>query len=623
MLSGLAIYGHDHPAHWRADHIALGRWLAPSTPEDAFDRQPYDGRAGKIRLVGDARFDNRDELIDALGIRAPQAARMADCELLVRFWERWGEATLDRLVGDFAFAVWDEDRGTLQLVRDPVGSRPLFYHEGAGFFAFASMPSGLYTHPDIPCEIDEERAAWAAMLVMDVEDRSFFRTIRAVRPGETLSVSAAGIRRRRYWQPENLPRLRLESPAAYADALRETFDRAVASQVRGTSDVAMQVSAGLDSTCVAVAAAPILARQGRRAVAFTAAPPADYIGLPVPGRIIDESLLAAAVVAPHANVEHVILRCGTGTPFDNLNRHAEVFQQPMVSICNSVWLEPMLDAARARGIGVMLTGFGGNATISHRDPIALRSLAVERRWGTLIQQARLLIRNGHASGAGLAAQFIGPIVPDWMWGLTMRAAGRARNTVAGHTIVHPDLRDAQLNARRAKGLDQWGRIGYGVDTRRLTLAYNDMGTFNKGVLGGWQVDLRHPTVDRRVIELCLSIPESEFVRDGVPASLYRRAFGARLPATLLDETRRGLQGADWHERMVAGHAALLDEVAHMERDQLVRRLFDLKRLRHLAERLPTDGWHHPVIVGTYRIAMLRAISIGHFIVSTRSLAASL
>src|SRR5262245_22213614 len=107
MLKAQKVYGPHDTSSWSAEGIALGRNLFRSLPEDVHDRQPLIGGGGRSALVADVRLDNRSELVEALGIEPDRARTLADAELLLLAWERWREAVFDRLLGDYAFALWD------------------------------------------------------------------------------------------------------------------------------------------------------------------------------------------------------------------------------------------------------------------------------------------------------------------------------------------------------------------------------------------------------------------------------------------------------------------------------------------------------------------------------------
>ena len=202
-----------------------------------------------ISLVADVRLDNRDELTDALRIPAPQARTLCDAAILLAAVERWDESCLERLVGDYAFAAWDGVRQRLLLARDPLGHRPLHYHRGNNFFAFASMPKGLHALPEVPYAADEERVAEFLVLMPETGPQSFFLGIERVEPGHLSPSRQNGLATRRHWQPSRR-RIALPRPEDYSEALRDLLDKAVSCRLRGTGDVGAYLSGGLDSGAV-------------------------------------------------------------------------------------------------------------------------------------------------------------------------------------------------------------------------------------------------------------------------------------------------------------------------------------------------------------------------------------
>jgi asparagine synthase (glutamine-hydrolysing) len=112
MLKAQQIYGPHHSAQANDGPLSLGRNLFRLLPEDVHDRGPVRSEDGRRILVADVRIDNRDELADQLGC----GTTLSDAAVLMRALEHWGEAALDHVIGDFAFAYWDGDR--LLLARD-------------------------------------------------------------------------------------------------------------------------------------------------------------------------------------------------------------------------------------------------------------------------------------------------------------------------------------------------------------------------------------------------------------------------------------------------------------------------------------------------------------------------
>jgi asparagine synthase (glutamine-hydrolysing) len=609
MLLALQRFGPDISETTSAPGCALGRNLFELTSEDNLDRQPVTGRAGDLLLVFDGRIDNRDELASALGISSAKLPVVSDAELVIRAVERWDNETVDHLIGDYAFAVFDRRAEQLTLVRDPLGGRPLFWHRTRDRIAFASMPMGLHALDGVERRPDRVRVE-QLVAHLPPTGHSFFEGINRVEPGNIVIFDRDRTHVRRYWNPQ--PRdLGLRTFTDHVDAYRELLDRAVASRLRGTGKaVATHLSGGWDSSAVTATAARQMAAIGGRVDAFTTVPAAaDAVAVPR-NRFADEGPLAAAVAALHPNIDHIRLPGSHRSPIADLDGYLAVYHRPMVNLCNHVWLADIRREARARGHRVLLTGEIGNFTISNAPATILADYLRRGDWAGWAREAAGTLRTRRARVRGVLASSFGPWVPLPIW-RKLECFGSGA-PIAANFPLHPDrLRDMKevLEAeasRRPRDFHQATLDGI----RSL-----DFGEYHKGVLGGWGIDKRDPTADVRIVEFMLSLPPDMFLKGGVRRPLARAALSDRLPPAVLDEKRKGLQAADWHVGLTAdrdGVRALLDRIAS---DPLASDILDVKLLQRLVDDWPTDNWHDPVIVARYRNALLTALSAGHFLVS--------
>jgi asparagine synthase (glutamine-hydrolysing) len=615
MLASQTLYGPDAGARWSESDVALGRRLMRMLPEDTYDRQPLIGSDGFYVLVADIRLDNRDELTEALRIPATQARRLCDAAILLAAIERWEELCLERIVGDYAFALWDAARKRLLLARDPLGQRPLHYHRGNQFFAFASMPKGLHALAEVPCAPDEDRIAEFLALMPETGPQCFFRGIERVEPGHVVTVTPTGLVTRRHWQPTRRC-IVLNGPAEYAEALRDLLDQAVRCRLRGAEDVAAQLSGGFDSAAVAATAARLLAPSGRRVIAFTAVPREGYDGSAPRNRIVDEGPYAAATAALYPNMEHVLIRSHGRSPLDDLDQSFFLIDRPSLSICNAVWGNSICDAARKRKLTVLLTGALGNLGLSYNGLELLPELFCNGRWLRWWSEARALVAWGGMRWRGVLANTLGPWCPAAVWLWLNRAVHGTSFKIEDHTAINSRrLAELDLPARaKACGVDlsyrPW-RDSFAV--RLWALRRGDPGNYNKGTLGGWHIDTRDPTADVRLLEFCLAVPTEQFLSGGKQRALARRALADRLPRIVLEERRRGLQGADWHEGLTVARARVAAELGRLNACAPAVRALDLPRLSRLVETWPTGGWDRDEVSVPYRLALLRGIAIGHFL----------
>lgn len=610
ILRGQQIYAPEAAAVAQHGNVAIGRRLFATVPEDVHDRGPITGGGGRWALVADVRLDAREELCGQLAIRASEAKRLCDSAIVMRAIERWHEDAIERLIGDFALILWDAAEARLILARDFLGHRPLHYHQSPMFVAVASMPKGLHALPDVPREPNERAVAEFLALLPESGSTSFFRHVDRVAPGEIVCISPDRLQRRNYWNFEYKP-LKVRDDE-YVEATCEVFNRAVAARLRGAEhEVGTHLSGGLDSSAVSATAARIMAPNGR-VVAFTAAPAEGFHGRRSLDRFNDESDHAAAVAALYPNMEHVVIRGDAKSPLDALDRNFFLFDRPLLNLCNAVWTDDILDLAKARGLKVLLTGEMGNMTTSFGGLQNLSMMLARGRLGPLVREALLLKRNGMPLRR-IAARTVGPFLSRSMWERIYRLRGRNLD-IAEYTALKRDCAEALTRDAEAQGRTNGTRPWRDAFAQRKAVLHRcDEGNYAKGYLGGWGIDLRDPTSDRRVVELCLSIPPEQYLRNGETRALARRAFADRLPPMVIRETRAGYQGADWYRGLRGSWSLARDEIERIAQLPPAAEMIDARRLRSFLNVDEDIDWNSQQTEFRYRLALLRGISGGHFL----------
>lgn len=616
MLAAQRIYGPHGDAVWDAGDIAFGRSIFEALPEDAYDRGPVEGRGGRYRLIGDVRLDNRSELASALGIAADDARRMSDSGFLMRAWERWQFDAFERLHGDYAFALWDATDRRLILARDPLGMRPLHYHKGHDFVAFASMPKGLHAVPEVPQGPDEIRMAEFLALIPEEGPRSFYRDISRVESGHYVAIDAGCIAAHRHWDPTPTS-IGIWRGRDAVEAVRACFDEAVHACLRGAdAQVGTHLSAGLDSAGVTATAARIMAPSGGRVTAFTSVPRRGYDGPAPPGRLGDEGPLAAATAELYANIDHVLMPTDGGALTDGWDKSFFLMDRPLLNPCNQRWWNAINAEASRRGIRVMLTGETGNMSLNYAGLERLPELVRSGAWATLVKELSALARKRRMRWPGAAAAAFGPWVPERIWTeMHLRRHGEAIKLERYSALRTDRARDLQAEGlARSRGIDfSYRPRKDGFEGRLWVMRRIDRGNFQKAALGGYGVDQRDPTANRRLVELCLSLPSALFLHDGELAALGRRVLADRLPAAVLAERTRGYQAVDWHEGLTASRQELTGDIARLAELPLAAELLDLPRMRALMADWPEQGWERLSTVQDYRMTIMRGAAAGHFL----------
>jgi asparagine synthase (glutamine-hydrolysing) len=608
MLHALQLYGRDDCAQYTSASLAMGRCLLRLLPEDDFDRQPLSA-GGVTSLVADIRLDNRSELEDELGCSRQRAAEMADSELLLAAWQRWHEQCLDHLSGAFSFAVWNEEEQHLFLARDHTGERPLFYASTANCFAFASMPKGLHSVPFVGAEVDEDYIAHYLSLANMPIEQTVFRNVRRLPSGCSLSIHRGKTKLSRHWRSADLPELSLGSPEEYLDCFLERFDRAVGARLRTRGRIGAQLSGGLDSGAVAATAARLLGADGRELTCFTAVPRPGFAGLDSRTQFGDEGAAAAEVVALYPNMRHVLVGSSATSFLDILDHNNNLYDHPCFGPSNEVWSNAISDRARADGITLLLNGNCGNSTLSYDGMAAFSAWFRSGHWGTLFRVGGQLTRARATSMRSIVRNAVWPSLPFWLRSVT---DPHMRGFSLDYSILQPEIAQ-RLDLERIAFHDlNWTSVD-GRSMLRTLLEYGDVADTTIAYQGGWQLDFRDPTYDRRIVEFCLTVPLEEFVRGGQLRSLARRGMVGRLPASTLQRTQRGRQSADWHLNLGEVRGRMAEQVEILQNSPLASRMLDLARMRRLIADWPSSGFERPDINRCHHIALTRGFSVGRFL----------
>jgi asparagine synthase (glutamine-hydrolysing) len=247
------------------DAVALGCARMVVTPEDAGAEQPLVSPRTGCAIIADIRLDNREELLRQLPDHPSPA--ISDAEIVLRAYEVWGSATWSRLLGDFAFVLWDPRHQRLICGRDTSGQRMLFYRVDQRTFAAASEIQQLLQDSAVPVTPNEERLRdYLVQIKLQGNERdhqdTFFAGISALPAGHMLTVDHDNIGLRRYWELAPPAELRYRSEDEYAEHFLALFAEVVRSRLRTAHPVGALLSGGLDSSSI-VCLAQELYRTGR------------------------------------------------------------------------------------------------------------------------------------------------------------------------------------------------------------------------------------------------------------------------------------------------------------------------------------------------------------------------
>jgi asparagine synthase (glutamine-hydrolysing) len=543
MNSILAHRGPDGGAVWCDGAIGLGHRMLHTTSESLREALPFVNPAADLVITADARIDNREELIEALDLTNRTAEEMADSQFILAAYQKWGERCPERLLGSFAFAIWDGRRRSLFCARDHVGTKTFYYFQSDGTFIFASEIKALLSHVEVPRKLNEVRVAEYLASIFEDRTNTFYAGILRLAPAHSLAISPERVQLRPFWSLDPERELRLGSDDAYAEAFRELFTKAVGCSMRSAFPVASSLSGGLDSSSVSCVARQWLAQRG--------ALPLRTFSIVFDELVeCDERRFINKVLASGGFEPHYITADRLG-PLENIEsmlwHQDEAFYAPGLF---STW--ELFRAARDQGVRILLDGHDGDGIVSHGFG-RLNELAETGQWQALTVEAR-----------GLAKVY-GNSITKILWGYLRRykldpffsrQRGLQRLQGVSRALLQrvrfdqsqpdPSSWKALVNpefARRiglAERYRSWSRGQPGGIQRERQMHYRTLlsglqpfalEVFDKAA-AAFSIELRHPFWDKRLVEFCLALPSEQKLFGGWGRVVMRRAMANILPSEI-------------------------------------------------------------------------------------------
>jgi asparagine synthase (glutamine-hydrolysing) len=250
MIRMLAHRGPDDTGFHAEDGVGLSH-ARLSIIDLAGGKQPMCNEDSSLWITFNGEIFNYLELREELVRKGHRFATRSDTEVILHLYEEKGENCVQYLNGQWAFAIWDNQRRRLFLSRDRLGVRPLFYTHTNKSFIFASEIKAIFAHPGITREIDVNGLDEVFTYWCTIPPTTIFRSIHELPPGHSMTVDASGIVTRPYWHIQFEKISGAVNPSeeqSYADQLLELLADATRIRLRSDVPVGAYLSGGLDST---------------------------------------------------------------------------------------------------------------------------------------------------------------------------------------------------------------------------------------------------------------------------------------------------------------------------------------------------------------------------------------
>jgi len=475
-----------------------------------------------LRLESNARIDGRDELIRKLNLKESPT----DDELILHAYEAWGEDCVKHLIGDFAFAIWDDRKQRLFCARDHFGVKPFFYTHISNNFNCGSTLNDLRVDPNVSDKLNE--IAVGDYLLFGVNQNlstTIFKDIQRLPPGHSLTLSDGTIKIRRYWTPSCSDKVRFRDPASYVERFSELLSRAVKDRLR-TSRVAVSMSGGLDSTSLAAVARTQLNDNS-----------AVHGFCVVYDRVLpDEERHYSTIAANHLGIPITHLD-GDRYPLFHEHEPGDMNQpEPFLLSPLAGQFHSLLRGCANFG-PVALTGYDGDSFMNVPPPLKIRT-RVKRQ---LYRKLPIHI-----------------LLPRWV-----------KRSFAKRTHLAERLKHSQTDpVDVASPLNPiWTALFEGYDPGATKLA----------------LEVRHPFMDVRLIEFLLSIPLSPW---RINKHILRQSMKDQLPEAVLNRDKTPLAGDLTLQLATRASVRWLDS---FEVSPQLRDFVDLSCRRKFLDEKTSDG----------------------------------
>jgi asparagine synthase (glutamine-hydrolysing) len=265
MTETMALRGPDAQGVWIDRHVALGHRRL-SVIDLQGGAQPMQATSqGKplACLTYSGEVYNFVELREDLIKHGHHFETKSDTEVVLRSYLQWGEDFVDRLVGIYAFAIWDTRKQELLLVRDRLGVKPLFYQPFGHGVLFGSEPKAILAHPEVSARVGVDGLRMA-LTNFAIPGRAIYDGMYEVKPGHVVRVSRDGLSTRCYWKLE--AHEHEDSLDTTIKTVREHMERIIRQQTVADVPLCSLLSGGLDSSFVTAMADRVLRERNGDAV---------------------------------------------------------------------------------------------------------------------------------------------------------------------------------------------------------------------------------------------------------------------------------------------------------------------------------------------------------------------
>ncbi|MFK7777333.1 MAG: asparagine synthase (glutamine-hydrolyzing) [Gimesia sp.] len=478
--------GPDDRGFYETDGMLVGNQRL-SILDLSGGHQPMFSDDRQIIVVQNGEIYNFKELAKGLSCRTN-----CDTEVILRLYERDGEAFVKQLNGMFSIAIIDRRKQSLLLYRDRVGQKPLYFYEDNQRLLFASEIKSLFA---MGVEAEMNWEGFDAYLTYNFVPPpvTLFKNINHLMPGHMLKMGPQGSTISRWWDLAELP-VESRTEESWCEEIIDTLQSAVKIRLRADVPLGAFLSGGIDSSSVVSLMSQELPH------------PVQTFCIGFDDPRFDESQYAQEV-SDQFNTRHTcevlnpnLIETWPLTVYHNDQPHGDVSFMP------TYWVSHLAQ----KSVKVVLTGDGGDELFAgydvHRNFFANQDLTLPR------EQIEAAYIN--------AISLLQPAAKDALY-----------STEAKRQLGEFDASSfAMSHLKEFRHLDPINQA-LALDTK-LLLPGNNLVKPDKMAMAV-SLEPRAPFLDYRMVDLAFRIPGSYKICNGVTKAILKKACEKILPANII------------------------------------------------------------------------------------------
>ena len=529
-----------------------------------------------LDISGISRLDNKKALCEKLNL-ANQSDTYSDSDLIFYAYQKWEDNIVHHLLGDWLFTIWDDKLKKLFIIRDHIGQTSFYYYTDNRVFICSNSLSSLIASEDVDIELNMNPIY--QMERYNKRNREvFYKNVHQLPSAHTLLVSKDKVDLNNYWLPLTTNKLSYKNPTDYIEAFREIYVESVKCRLNKKADTGSTLSSGLDSTSLTSIASKLLVQQDEKIIAYTWTPhKIDSVSKETYNRVGDESKLAQQFCDEIGNIDHRIIRNFRPSILKYMRLNQNLFAQPIKGPTAYPILE-LFEQAQKDKVKVLLTGNEGNFTVSYAGDKALffNTLMSD---GTFTKYLDYLLKfkknNGLSWKAIVKNLFFSPFIRNYL-----KLPKTSKHSRTGHiSILNQDaLKDIAPYYAPSVFEQKRQTVKHKLSKRYLNMM--SQGDFD--LFADWSrcfdLEIRTPTIDKRLIDFCLNVPNELFIDESGDKLLFKKSMLNYVPEFIFKNKRRGYQGGNKLSVLKSEYPEIEPILDQFKNSPLCKKWLDLEKL---------------------------------------------